>query len=78
MDSDKKWTMFSRGTPKDYWSFGEIRSDFDHEPLPVIRQLRAPLLVIFGGRDDLGPALQDSLGELIAAMRVGGTGSLTS
>jgi pimeloyl-ACP methyl ester carboxylesterase len=63
--------MFDRNTPKDYWFFEQIRLNFDHDPIPVLRQVKSPLLVIFGGEDEDGPPLQKSIGRLLEAMRAG-------
>jgi len=71
-DSQKKWAFFDKGTPKDYWFFDQIRLNFGHDPIPVLQEVKSPLLVIFGGEDDDGPPLQNSLGRLLEAMRGGG------
>jgi dipeptidyl aminopeptidase/acylaminoacyl peptidase len=71
-DSQKKWTMFDADTPKDYWFFDQIRLFFGHDPLSVIRELKPPLLVIFGGRDDDGPPLGCQIGPLMTAMSAQG------
>jgi hypothetical protein len=71
-DSKKAWALFDADTPKDYWFFDQIRLNFGHEPLPVLEQLKAPLLVIYGGADEDGPPLQNSLSRLLDAMRAGG------
>jgi len=71
-DSQKKWAFFDIGTPKDYWFFDQIRLNFGHDPIPVLQEVKSPLLVIFGGEDDDGPPLQNSLGRLLEAMRGGG------
>ena len=70
-DAGKKWTMFDPGTPKDFWFFDQIRLTFGHDPIPVLQQVKAPLLVIFGGEDDDGPPLQNQLGRLMEGMRSG-------
>ena len=68
-DATKRWALFAAGTPKDYWFFEQIRLFFSHDPLGVIGQIRTPLLVIYGGRDDDGPPLTDQIGPLLAAMQ---------
>jgi pimeloyl-ACP methyl ester carboxylesterase len=71
-DSKQKWTMFDADTPKDFWFFDQIRLSFSHDPIPVLTQVKSPLLVIFGGEDDDAPPLQSSLNRLLEAMRSGG------
>jgi pimeloyl-ACP methyl ester carboxylesterase len=74
-DSRENWAFFDRDTPKDYWFFDQVRLSFDHDPIPVLEQVKVPLLVIYGGQDDDGPPLQDTIGRLLLAMRQGGTSS---
>lgn len=71
-DSEEKWAFFSADIPKDDPFFDQIRLFFHHDPIPVLKQLKSPLLVIFGGEDDDGPPLQSQLGTLLEAMRAGG------
>jgi pimeloyl-ACP methyl ester carboxylesterase len=68
-DSQKRWSFFDRDTSRDYWFFTQIRLFFDHDPLPVLEQVKTPLLVIYGGEDDDGPPLQSQVGPLLGAMR---------
>ena len=68
-DSNKRWAFFGHDTPKNYWFFDQIRLNFDHDPLPVLEQVKAPILVVYGGEDDDGPPLQNSIGRLLEAMR---------
>jgi pimeloyl-ACP methyl ester carboxylesterase len=71
-DSTKEWAFFGADTPSDFWFFDQIRLFFAHDPLPVLRDLNVPLLVIFGGKDELGPPLASQIGQLLAAMRASG------
>jgi pimeloyl-ACP methyl ester carboxylesterase len=71
-DSNKKWAFFGRDTPRNYWFFDQIRLNFDHDPIPVLEQVKTPILVIYGGEDDDGPPLQDTIARLLEAMRQGG------
>jgi pimeloyl-ACP methyl ester carboxylesterase len=74
-DSEKKWALFQRDTPKDYWFFDQIRLTFDHDPIPVLQQVRSPVLVIYGAKDDDGPPLQNSVGRLLHALDATGKSS---
>jgi pimeloyl-ACP methyl ester carboxylesterase len=74
-DSSKNWALFNRDTPKDDWFFDQIRLNFDHDPIPVLEKVKAPILVIYGGEDDDGPPLKNSIGRLLEAMRQGGKNS---
>lgn len=74
-DSTRRWALFAADTPSDFWFFHQIRLFFAHDPLLVLRDLRVPLLVIFGGKDELGPPLADQIGPLLEAMRAGGNES---
>lgn len=71
-DSKQKWTMFDADTPKDFWFFDQIRLIFSHDPIPLLTQVKSPLLVIFGGEDEDAPPLQSSLNRLLDAMRSSG------
>jgi pimeloyl-ACP methyl ester carboxylesterase len=68
-DAGKKWAFFAADTPKDYWFFDQIRSFFAHDPILVLRQVRCPLLVIFGGKDEDAPPLETDIGPLLNAMQ---------
>jgi uncharacterized protein len=74
-DSKQKWTMFDADTPRDFWFFDQIRLNFFHDPIPVLTQVKSPLLVIFGGEDEDAPPLQSSLNRLLEAMHSGGKDS---
>jgi pimeloyl-ACP methyl ester carboxylesterase len=74
-DSTKSWAFFPADTPRDYYFFDQIRLFFAHDPIPVLQQLRCPLLVIFGGKDDDGPPLEKVLGPLLTAMQANGKSS---
>ena len=37
--------------PRDSWWFKFIKLNFRHDPIPVLQQVRCPVLVIFGGKD---------------------------
>jgi pimeloyl-ACP methyl ester carboxylesterase len=71
-DAAKPCAFFAADTRRDYWFFDQIRLFFAHDPMPVLRQLRCPLLVIFGGKDDDGPLLQTEIGPLLTAMQANG------
>jgi hypothetical protein len=73
--SQKRWTMFDSDTPRDYWFFELIRLTFDHDPIPVLQQVKSPLLVICGSEDDVAPPSQNTLGRLLEAMRARGKSS---
>ncbi len=68
-DASKPWVFFDADTPPDYYFFDQIRLFFAHDPLPVLEQLRSPLLVIYGGKDDDGPPVETEIGSLLAAMQ---------
>jgi len=74
-DSNKRWAFFDHDTPRNYWFFDQIRLNFDHDPIPVLEQVKAPILVIYGGEDNDGPPLQGSTGRLLEAMRRGAKNS---
>jgi len=71
-DSTKPWAFFPVDTPRDFYFFDQIRLFFAHDPIPVLQQLRCPLLVIFGGKDDDAPPLETEIGPLLTAMQVNG------
>jgi len=71
-DAEKRWAFLDADTPKDYWFFDQIRLFFAHDPIPVLEQLRCPLLVIFGGKDDDAPPLETELSPLLTAMQANG------
>lgn len=64
----KSWYFFARNISKDWWFFNWIKATFAHDPIPVLRQMRSPLLIIMGGKDVYGPPLQKSLGPLLEAL----------
>ena len=72
LGANKRWSLFPASTPNDYWFFEQIRLFFDHDPVAVLNQIKTPVLVIFGGRDDDGPPLTKQLGPLLAAMQANG------
>jgi dipeptidyl aminopeptidase/acylaminoacyl peptidase len=74
-DSTKPWAFFPADTPRDFYFFDQIRLFFAHDPIPVLRQLRCPLLVIFGGKDDDAPPLETQIGPLLTAMQANGKDS---
>jgi pimeloyl-ACP methyl ester carboxylesterase len=74
-DSTKPWAFFPVDTPSDFYFFDQIRLFFAHDPIPVLQQLRSPLLVIFGGRDDDAPPLETEVGPLLPAMQANGKDS---
>ena len=71
-DSKQRWTMFDANTPRDFWFFDQIRLTFSHNPIPVLSQVKAPLLMIFGGEDEDAPPLEGALPHLLDAMRSDG------
>jgi len=74
-DSTKPWAFFPANTPRDFYFFDLIRLFFAHNPIPILKQLRCPLLVIFGGKDDDGPPLETEIGPLLTAMQANGKDS---
>ena len=74
-DSTKPWAFFPVDTPRDFYFFEQIRLFFAHDPIPVLQQLRSPLLVIFGGKDDDAPPLETEIGLLLPAMQANGKDS---
>lgn len=74
-DSTKPWAFFPVDTPRDFYFFDQIRLFFAHDPIPVLQQLRCPLLVIFGGKDDDAPPLETEIGPLLTAMQANGKDS---
>jgi pimeloyl-ACP methyl ester carboxylesterase len=68
-DSTKPWAFFAANTTRDFYFFDQIRLFFAHDPIPVLQQLRCPLLVIFGGKDDDAPQLETEIGPLLTAMQ---------
>ncbi len=67
--SQKSWYYFG-SVSKDWWFFDFIRLNFGYDPVPVLQQVKSPLLIIYGGKDRyvpveaslrrLGPALSSS------------------
>ena len=74
-DSTKPWAFFPADAPSDFYFFDQIRLFFAHDPIPVLQQLRCPLLVIFGGKDDDAPPLETEVGPLLTAMQANGKDS---
>lgn len=74
-DSTKPWAFFSANTPKDFYFFDQIRLFFAHDPIPVLEQVRCPLLVIFGGKDDDAPPIETAIVPLLSAMKANGKSS---
>jgi len=65
----KSWYPFAKNISKDWWFFKWIKLTFAYDPIPVLREMRAPVLIIRGGKDDLAPPLQKSLGRLMEALQ---------
>jgi pimeloyl-ACP methyl ester carboxylesterase len=73
--SHEKWGGYGI-FPKDSWWFKFIKANFRHDPVPVLRKLNCPAMVIFGGKDPNLPvdvsvrnvdnALSASPGSLVA------------
>ncbi len=61
-----KWDLFGEVT-RDWWFFDWIRLSFGHDPIPALREMKQPVLVIFGGRDQNVP-VQRSLEQLVPAL----------
>ncbi|HTC95230.1 MAG TPA: alpha/beta fold hydrolase [Terriglobales bacterium] len=65
----KSWYFFAKNIPKDWWFFGHIKMTFAHDPIPVLREMRVPVLIIIGGKDSYAPPPQKTLGRLVEALQ---------
>ena len=72
--SQKSWYDF--GTiSKDWWFFDFMRLNFAYDPIPVFERLKAPLLIVLGGKDADVP-VDVSLRPLISALSGAGSRSV--
>jgi pimeloyl-ACP methyl ester carboxylesterase len=71
--SQKSWYYFG-AVSKDWWFFDFIRLNIGYDPVPVVQQVKAPLLIIYGGKDRNLP-LEASLRRLNPALSSAGRSS---
>jgi hypothetical protein len=66
--------LFGKATvTKDFWFFDHVQLTFGNDPIPVLKRLNSPVLII--GKDTNLP-LQTSLGRLVPALSGSGNKSV--
>jgi pimeloyl-ACP methyl ester carboxylesterase len=78
---EKKWYRYTwGGLPRDYWQWKWWVPIVDFDPIPLLKQVKVPVLAMFGAADQFTPPeiISGFTAKIEAALRAGGNRDVTT